>query len=411
MMLFIGLFLIIPVLLILVRLYSIKVKRIEEIILNGSLILLSISFIVLCFVVNKEPFAFEINNPIDYFVYAAVVFLFTPFLWIITCHFARQFFKKIKVNKKAKLKNKKDFIYYRDDLNKISPNVIMFTSAYDIDYQKSISATILKLKLTGFLKQTKTKFKCTDIDESMLPSSEKQVLNLVRNNEFNKFNYIKAIEEEAINNKYVSKNKGGIIGRIIKMALIIVFCVMCFKGSIYLDRFTFDNYRVYTDIRNGQKYFKLGLEEDVEKLSLEVENDEDYFQVRSKSYIFKDRTHYDEQYIKADKLQYSVVKKAVFLNAFVPVSILMCIILAIISLYLVIEQLVNINKNYTRTIKGKELLTKAYALKNFLEDFSIIDKRNNDELILWEYYLVYSVALGVNNKIENEIIEKYLQNS
>ena len=64
-----------------------------------------------------------------------------------------------------------------------------------------------------------------------------------------------------------------------------------------------------------------------------------------------------------------------------------------------------------RTIKGKELLTKAYALKNFLKDFSIIDKRTNDELILWEYYLIYSVVLGVNNKIENEIIEKYLQNS
>ena len=53
------------------------------------------------------------------------------------------------------------------------------------------------------------------------------------------------------------------------------------------------------------------------------------------------------------------------------------------------------------TDKYKRLYTEIYRK----------DKRNNDELILWEYYLVYSVALGVNNKIENEIIEKYLQNS
>lgn len=410
MMLFIGLFLIIPVILILVRLHSIKVKKMEEIILNGSLISLSILFILLCFIVNKEPFAFEINNPTDYFVYTAVVFLFTPFLWIVTFHFLSYALKKIKVNKNAKIKNKKYFTYYRDDLNKVSPNVIMFTSAYDIDYQKSISATILKLKLTGFLKQTKTKFKCTDIDESMLPASEKQVLNLIRNKEFNRFEYLKTIEQEAIDNKYIVKNSGGKIGRLIKIALIIVICVSMFKGSIYLDKFTFDNYRVYTDTRNGQKYFKLGLEEDIDRLSLEIENNEDYFQVRKKAY-FRDKTYFDEQYIKADKLQYSVVKKAVFLNAFVPLTILFCIVWAFISLYMIVDQLINFNKNYRRTIKGKELLTKAYALKNFLKDFSIIDKRTNDELILWEYYLIYSVVLGVNNKIENEIIEKYLQNS
>lgn len=136
MMLLVGLFLIIPVICILARLSSIKVKRIEEILLNGSLLLMSAVFLILCFIVNKEPFAFEINNSTDYFVYGAVVFLFTPFLWIITCHFVRYFLKKIKVNKKAKLKNKKDFMYYRDDLNKISPNVIMFTATYNVDFRK-----------------------------------------------------------------------------------------------------------------------------------------------------------------------------------------------------------------------------------------------------------------------------------
>jgi len=68
------------------------------------------------------------------------------------------------------------------------------------------------------------------------------------------------------------------------------------------------------------------------------------------------------------------------------------------------------NKNYIRTFKGNELLSKAYALKNYLKDFSIIDKRSYKELILWEYYLIYAVILDVNVNIQNELIEKYLKN-
>ena len=68
-----------------------------------------------------------------------------------------------------------------------------------------------------------------------------------------------------------------------------------------------------------------------------------------------------------------------------------------------------INKNYRRTIKGKKLLNKTYALKNYLKDYSLIKDRTEEELILWEYYLVYAVVLGVNAKIEDEIIEKYLK--
>ena len=36
--------------------------------------------------------------------------------------------------------------------------------------------------------------------------------------------------------------------------------------------------------------------------------------------------------------------------------------------------------------------------------------RTENELVLWEYYLVYAVVLDVNVKIKDKIIEKYVRN-
>lgn len=82
----------------------------------------------------------------------------------------------------------------------------------------------------------------------------------------------------------------------------------------------------------------------------------------------------------------------------------------LIAIYTVIEQIININKNYRRTIKGKKLLNKAYALKNYLKQYSLIKTRTEKELVLWEYYLVYAVLLDVNVNLEDKIIEKYVKN-
>lgn len=47
-----------------------------------------------------------------------------------------------------------------------------------------------------------------------------------------------------------------------------------------------------------------------------------------------------------------------------------------------------------RTKKGNEEYAKWKALKNFMKDFSIIDKRELPEVSLWGKYLVYAVTLG-----------------
>ena len=150
----------------------------------------------------------------------------------------------------------------------------------------------------------------------------------------------------------------------------------------------------------GGIYIYLEKEKDIEQLYKEVKDENDY---KHDGYI-----SYDYSKIRADKLEYGVVRKAFFLSIIVSFSLGFILVFVLIGLYVIIEQIIHFNKNYTRTIKGKILLNKAYALKNYLSKYSLIKNRTEKELILWEYYLIYAVVLNVNVKIKDVIIEKYV---
>ena len=404
MMLLLGILIIPVIILIIFRLKSIKVKKLERFLLNLLLIFIAFIYIYLCIKLGQEPYQFDfvLNSIDDYLIATAIIFITSPLLWIITLYYTLNLTRKLRIKKNSIIKQG-EFTYYRDDLNKISPNIIMFTALYDIDFKKSISSTILKLKLMGFIEEKNKKLICTDKNQNELSESEKLVLNLVKNNEFDKILYKKVIEKETLKGKYIKKNKFGKIGRILFVFFIIVTLIFSFKYSIKLDKFTFNNYRYYTSEKTGIRYIKLGLRDDVLKAIDESASDDDFLIVKEFG-----RKKVDYNYVKADRYDISVVKKAQFLTTFVPITILFCVVYFLISIYMIIEQLINFNKHYRRTIKGKELLTKAYALKNFLEDFSTKNKKEK-ELILWEYYLIYATLLGVNVKIQDEIIEKYIK--
>ena len=61
------------------------------------------------------------------------------------------------------------------------------------------------------------------------------------------------------------------------------------------------------------------------------------------------------------------------------------------------------SKNSWRLTKnGRNINIKLKGLKNYLQEYSIVEKRNIDELLLWEDYLIYSVMFKINKKIINE---------
>ena len=412
-MLFILGIILIPVIIYIIKKSNlVTTKRRNKIILNILLILILIAYVIFCLVTNKEPFNFEEKYSLDYMIYSGqyiinigIIFILTPFIWIIAVHFIKIILRSIRVRKNAIIKTEEVYTYYRGDLDKVPPSIIMFTSTYDLDIKKSISATILKLKLNGYIKEKNNGYIYTKKDKSDLLESEKMVLRLIKSNNFDKNKYKKAIEQETLNNKYVAKNRGGTFLKILKILGAICVPVIIFISLIWLDKYTFKYYHVWPE-DDGHAYIDLKKQDDIERLYNKVKDRNDYYHNASSD----GEVYYNYSQIRADKFEYGVVRKTFFLTTLVACLIGFIFIFVLISLYIVIDQIINFNKGYRRTIKGKMLLNKAYALKNYLKDFSIIKKRTEKELVLWEYYLIYAVSLGVNVKIEDKLIEKYVKN-
>lgn len=405
-MIIIGLTLIPIYLLLIFRLKSLDLKKITRICLNIILLGGAFIYVELCFVLKMEPFNFNIINACDYILYTPIIFIFSPFLWMVLYYYCRKLFKNIRLHKNSKLKTKKEYIYYRDDLNKISPSIIMFTSLMDVDMKKCISSTILKLKLTGYIKEEKNKLKCTTKDTSKLLESEKMILNSIKTNSLDQKLYRKTIENETIKLKYVKLNKSGKFLKIIKMFATILLPILILFCSFKFDNYVFNEYEIYN--LDNVDYLKIKDYETIEKVKKEVKKKDHYYHSNS-TINGKEETFYSYSLIRMDKLQYGIVRFKIMLDILDALLIMISIIMIFVSIFMIIEQIIYFNKTYRRTIKGTELINKAYALKNFLKDFSLIKKRTDEELKLWEYYLIYSIILDINVKIKNKVTEDYLK--
>lgn len=413
--LLIGLCLIPIVVLIIQKSNKVTTTRKNKILLNISLFLIALIYIIVCLISNAEPFNFEIVYSVeymicrgDYILSAGVIFMFSPFMWIIVVHYIRLLYKKLKIRKNATLKGDEEYICYRGDLDKISPSLIMFSSIFELDLKKSISSTVLKLKLNGYIEEKKSGFVFTNKDTASLLGSEKMVLDLLKGKNFDKKKFEQKVEEEVLNNKYIVKSKGGKLGGLKRIVFAILIPIIAFGVSVFLDDYTMEYYHVWPE-KDGHAYFAIKHDLDIMLLEKEVTDENDYY---SRPLIIdgKETISYSHTEIRADKIQYGVVRKALFLNALASLSVGFELVFLLIGIYLVVEQVKLMKKGYRVTLKGKDMLNKAYALKNYLKKYSLINQRTEKELVLWEYYLVYAVILDVNVKIEDEVISKYIKN-
>lgn len=408
----VGLFLLPVVVAIIYRANLLKTRKLERVALNILLPVIAVLFFIFCWIVKAEPFTFEVDYSYiymimrgQYIVQLAVIFLFTPFMWVEVIYFVRKLTRALRVRKNAVIQRSEDYIYYREDLDRISPGIILFTSTYELDIRKSISATILKLKLLGYIEERNGSLVCREKGEAELSDSERRVLYLVRFGSFDQKEYRKDVEKETIKGGYLRKSNGGAMFRIVKMILAVCIPVALFAFSAWLDEYVMENYTIYPD-PNGYTYIWLERESDIERLYGEVTDMDHYYH----------RTMFDGTYesynydmIRADRMEYSVVRKTLLLNVCGTLTIWIALASVPAAVYLVQDQAVHMGKNYRRTVKGKSLLNKAYALKNYLQEYSLIKDRTEEELVLWEYYLVYAVALGVNVKIQDKLIDKYVR--
>lgn len=401
MMLVIGLF-IIPISIgIIYKIKDFKTKYRNKLLLNALLFVISSIFIITTFIINKEPFRFEIQTKDDYFIYTAIIFMFTPFLWINFFHHIGYLFRSFRVKKNAKIKDKNLYKYYRDDLNKLSPSLLMFIRYFELDHKKAIASTILKLKLTGIIEEKNGVFKIVKNKNNLL-ESEKMIIDLISDKTFDVKAYESQVRNEVLDDKYLKKSIKNIFIKIPKILLTIFIPTIIVISSVKFDNYVFNKYKFY--VKDGNRYILV--EDEIGDIHFDSPaNIDDYYH----GYIKEEkREFYDKSLINTKKFNYQIVKEAMMYHTLD--LIITCIALGIsfIAVYKLIEQFIFIKKNYIRTNKGTDVLNKSYALKNFLEDFSDIKNKKEEELILWEYYLVYATSLGINVKINDKLIEKYV---
>ena len=401
MMLLLGLCLIPVSIWVLVKERDFKTTEKQKTLLDFGLFALSALFIYVTFLVNKEPFTFEIESGRDYLLYTALIFLFTPFLWINFGHFLFGITKRLRIRKNAKIKNKEQFIYYRDTLDKLSPGLVMYIRSLELDIKKAISSSILKLKLTKNIKENKDKFTIEKTDN--LLKSEEMIIDLIKDDKFDQKKYGKELEKEALDNGFIKRNRGSIFIKILKVIIFIILPVINTIGSIKFDSYVFDEYPTY--IYNHERYVLI--EDEIGDIHYgRPAEAEKYYHGYVKEI---DEYFYDKSLLSADLTEYETVRKTNFMQALDAIYVMSAMLLDIVFIYLIIEELVYIKRKYKRTRKGIDIINKSYALRNFLKDFSDIQNKSEKDLILWEYYLVYSVALGVNEKINDKLIDKYIK--
>lgn len=258
---------------------------------------------------------------------------------------------KIKVNKESI--NKEEFnnnkYYYRSIINTYSAPVISFLQSFDTDKERDISSILLTLELKKVIKINSNNIEILN-DKVKLNWCEEYVLNKIKDNT------LKEITNEDL--------KIEIIYECLDKDLIIKY-----KNKYYIK-----NKKINNIIDKIQLFITaIGI-----------------LLLLSSGIIIK---YLNNTY----KYIFIILLIVIMIDRFVR-----------FYKYLYKENYIEFkNKSYIHTDKGKYINIKMIGLKNFLKDFSNMKDTNKEELMLWEYFLIYSVVFDINKEIINRM-KKYI---
>ncbi|MEE0699184.1 MAG: DUF2207 domain-containing protein [Bacilli bacterium] len=276
------------------------------------------------------------------FDYKNFMFIFIT-LVIILC-FAYEIIYKLILHNARRYKAF-DIKYVRDDLKKLTPSYVYYVLNLDLDVDKCVDATLLKLVHDKYLIIVNNHFELTDKSLNDLKGSERFLIKCLKNkrntlsykpqydfeNQFFKEAYKQLVIKELLDLNYVSYRRisGKILSIISIMMIVSVFAIV-FVLSFALDRKTF--------------------------------------------------------------------------NDIGPVAMLALMIVVVLSSIIGMS----VSKaegadNYKRTSKGKEFLYEIVGLKKFLQDFTNIENTKIEELELREFYFIYSIIFDLNNDEKQKI--------
>lgn len=265
-----------------------------------------------------------------------------------------------------------DFDYYRDKLDGLSPGAISLLSDLKLEPRKDIAASILKYKEMGILTEIDGKYQVEHLNESSLKESDRYLINkLVQGQQGIEYDkeWQRLVEQEAINEGYIARKgkldkKGSAsccLSTLIPVILLIIVIVMTFSLNEKMEPFS----EILDQAPEG-----ILLGEQLEYLS----NYPEYYPVMAEMFLY-------------------VIVFLLFLAS--PLA-------GIASL---IGRVTNI-KWFKRTSLGNEMTECIYGMKNFIHDYSNLSEADQEQVVLWDDYLIYAVVLEENQRIIEEIMKR-----
>lgn len=77
-----------------------------------------------------------------------------------------------------------------------------------------------------------------------------------------------------------------------------------------------------------------------------------------------------------------------------------CLLNIFVLLFLVF---IGNRKIYVKTQKGIALSEKLIGLKNYLEDFSSINEKEVNNIVLWDYYIIYAIIFDLKGNLDEDV--------
>ncbi len=114
--------------------------------------------------------------------------------------------------------------------------------------------------------------------------------------------------------------------------------------------------------------------------------------------------NYEEYYYNSDYYENRLMEMQMYRDAMVTLLIAE----AILTIPIMIITILFFNSKKVYTKFGKDERKKILGLQYYMQDYSLISKRNLDEIIIWEEYIPYSIALNINTKYRQAELEEKL---
>lgn len=256
--------------------------------------------------------------------------------------------KKLRKEKLSEIDFKKYDGYFRDVLNNYDITVLSYIDDFQLDYKKDIVAVLLNLKNKGKISFDELNNKIIVNEKDLyLSKVEKYLIDNIIDGKVNGvINYENVVIEEAINSNLLEKR-------------IKPFNFLKFFISIFL--FILSNILIFNFATNLTNF----------------EN--------------------------------NPIVIIIFIIVVVTWILGISFIMFFLPIYGFIYIIGKVTNPYVRSKLGEEVNIKLEGLKNYLKDFSSLDEKNVEDLIIWEDYLIYSVLFNQNKIVIEEVYQKYFK--